>query len=257
MEVVKILEMAGHNRWSQIKRKKAAQDARRSQIFSRIIRDIYVAVREGGPDPETNPKLRMVIANAKAVNMPKENIERAIQKAAGAGAEAFQEVIYEAFAPHGVALIIECTTDNVNRTLSNVRYILSKNGGSLATRGAVMHMFEQKGVFTIEVPEGKDPEEFALELADYESVEDVVPEEGTVTVYTRREDFGNFQEVVESKGYKVVNASLQYVPMVTTSLDVEKAKAVINLIQKLEDDPDVRAVHHNLEWSEEYAELVS
>lgn len=248
--------MAGHNRWSQIKRKKAVQDARRSQVFSRLIREIMVAVRDGGPNPETNPRLRMAIANARAANMPKENIERAIQKASGAGADAYQELVYEAYAPHGVALIIECMTDNVNRTLSNVKYILSKNGGKLATQGAVMHMFSQKGVFVLGVPDGMDAEEFALQLADYDMVEDVVPEEGTVSVYTSRDDFGAFQEVVEREGYRVVHASLQYVPLVTTTLDVKEARAVLNLIQKLEEDPDVKAVHHNLEWSEAFAELV-
>ncbi len=248
--------MAGHNRWSQIKRKKAAQDAKRSHLFSKIIRDIYVAVREGGPDPEANPRLRMVIANAKAANMPKENIERAIQKAAGGEGANLQELVYEAYAPGGVALIIECTTDNTNRTISNVRYILNKYGGSLATRGAVMHLFEQKGVFVLRVPAGIDPEEFALALADYDMVEDVAVEEETVTVYVPREQFGAFQEVVEDRGYQVENASLQYIPTVTTTLPTDKAKAALFLIQKLEEDPDVKAVHHNLEWSESYAELV-
>ncbi len=249
--------MAGHNRWSQIKRKKAAEDAKRSKIFTKLIREIMVAVREGGPDPNANPRLRMAIANAKAANMPKENIERAIKKASQAGAEAFEEVIYEGYAPGGVAVIVECQTDNTNRTVSNVRYLFSKHGGSLASRGAVMHLFDQKGVFVIPIQDNQieDAEAFALELMEA-GADDIDIDDEAITVYTQRADFGAMQQFLEEKGIKVSEAGLQYIPKMTTTLPVEEAKKVWVLIQALEDDDDVKAVHHNLELTPELAAAI-
>ncbi len=250
--------MAGHNRWSQIKRKKAAEDAKRSKIFTKLIREIMVAVREGGPDPDANPRLRMAISNAKAANMPKENIERAIKKASQAGAEAYEEVIYEGYGPGGVAIIVECQTDNTNRTTSNLRYIFSKNGGSLATRGAVSHMFNQKGVFTIPIKDNQieDVEAFALEAMEA-GADDIDIDNDFITIYTAREDFGSMQKFLESQNIKVQEAGLQYLPTITTSLPLEEAKKVWNLIQLLEDDDDVKAVYHNLELTEELEQAIS
>ncbi|NPA34086.1 MAG: YebC/PmpR family DNA-binding transcriptional regulator [Chlorobi bacterium] len=250
--------MAGHNRWSQIKRKKAAEDAKRSKIFTKLIREILVAVREGGPDPDANPRLRMAIANAKAANMPKDNIERAIKKASQAGAEAYEEVIYEGYGPGGVAIIVECQTDNTNRTTSNLRYIFSKNGGSLATRGAVSHMFNQKGVFIIPIKDNgiDDVEAFALEAMEA-GADDIDIDNDFITIYTAREDFGTMQKFLESRSMKVQEAGLQYIPTITTTLPLEEAKKVWNLIQLLEDDDDVKAVYHNLELTEELEKAIS
>ncbi len=250
--------MAGHNRWSQIKRKKAAEDAKRSKIFTKLIREIMVAVREGGPDPDANPRLRMAISNAKAANMPKENIERAIKKASQAGAEAYEEVIYEGYGPGGVAIIVECQTDNTNRTTSNLRYIFSKNGGSLATRGAVSHLFNQKGVFTIPIKDNQieDVEAFALEAMEA-GADDIDIDSDFITIYTAREDFGAMQKFLESQNIKVQEAGLQYLPTITTTLPLEEAKKVWNLIQLLEDDDDVKAVYHNLELTEELEQAIS
>lgn len=244
--------MAGHNRWSQIRHKKAAEDRKRSQIFTRLIREIMVAVREGGPDPEFNPRLRAAISNARAHNMPKENIERAIKKAMGGEAGQLQESVYEGYAPHGVAVIVECLSDNLNRTVSNLRYLFSKHGGRLATSGSVSYLFSHMGVINVDVGsmDGVQVEELALEAVD-RGAEDVQVDGALMGIYVRRESFAEMVEWAEKKGLKVVEASLQYVPMSTVRLGKKEAMEVLRLLDALEDDPDVRAVHHNLELTEE------
>ena len=244
--------MSGHNKWSKIKHKKGAEDAKRSKIFSRIIKDITVAVKEGGNgDPDFNPRLRLAMTNAKGANMPKDNIERAIKKALESGGEAMHEPTYEGYAPGGVAVFVECTTDNLNRTISSVRSIFNKRGGNLATSGSVDFLFERKGIFFISA-EGQDIEDLELNLIDggAEDIE-VDDESNEVTVTVAFEDFGNMQDKIEDLGLDLKNASLERLPLNTTTLPLSDAKKAVHLIESLEDDDDVQAVYHNLEMTEE------
>ena len=190
--------MAGHNKWSKIKRKKGAADAKRSKIFSRIIKEISVAVKEGGSgDPDFNPRLRLAVANAKGANMPKENVERAIKKALDSDSGSLLQPTYEGYAPGGIAVFVETTTDNSQRTVSNVRAIFNKRGGNLATSGSVDFLFERKGIFILDMGE-MDPEELELELIDG-GAEDLEIEEETkeITVTVDFADFGNMQKKLE------------------------------------------------------------
>lgn len=246
--------MAGHNKWSKIKRKKAVNDAKQSKIFSKIIKEIGVAVKQSGTDPEGNPRLKLAIQNAKGANMPKDNIERAINKASGEGGADYQDVTYEGYAPHGVAIFIEATTDNINRTVANVRSYFNKYNGSLSTSGSLDFIFDQKGVFTFEMPENADEEELMLELIDA-GAEDVQVEEGEVVVYTAREDFGNVQKKLDELKIEPEEAGLRRLPKVFKKLDAEDARSVFKLIAMLEEDEDVQDVYHNVEMSEELEEV--
>ncbi|KAA9332599.1 YebC/PmpR family DNA-binding transcriptional regulator [Adhaeribacter soli] len=243
--------MSGHSKWSTIKRKKGALDAKRSKIFTKIIKEISVAVREGGPDPEGNPRLRLAIQTAKANNMPKENMERAIKKSSGTDGAHYQEVTYEGYASNGVAVFVECLTDNLNRTVAAVRLAFSKAGGALGTNGSLEFIFDRKGVFVLKKGEQKvDEEEFTLEMIDA-GAEDVVFEDEFITVYTAFEDFGAMQKKVEEMGLEGESAEVQRIPKTTVALDLENARKVLKLIDVLEDDDDVQKVYHNLELTEE------
>ncbi|MEX2379744.1 MAG: YebC/PmpR family DNA-binding transcriptional regulator [Vicingaceae bacterium] len=247
--------MAGHSKWANIKRRKGAQDAKRAKVFTRILKEIAIAVKEGGgPDPDTNPRLRLAISNAKGVNMPKDNINRAIKKASDKDSESYQEVTYEGYGPAGIALFVEATTDNINRTVSNVRSIFNKYGGSLGTNGSLEFIFDRKGVFTIPMSalEGKDMDEFEMELIDG-GAEEVERDEEFVVVYTSFEDFGNMQKKLEELEIEPESQELQRIPKSTTKLDLEEGKKVLNIIDKFEEDDDVNAVYHNMEMTEELA----
>ena len=240
--------MSGHSKWSTIKRKKGAMDAKRSKIFSKMVKEITVAVKESGPEPDANPRLRLAISNAKGVNMPKDNIQRAINKA-DTDAANFQETTYEGYSPGGIAIYIECLTDNNNRTLSNIRAVFSKYGGSIENNGSLNYLFDRKGVFTI--PKGDfNTEEFELEIIDA-GVEDVMYEDEVIIITTAFEDFGNVQKKLEEMGIEVENAEVSRIPNNTKSLDVEAAKKVIRMIDDFEDDDDVQNVYHNLEMTDE------
>ena len=244
--------MAGHNKWSKIKRKKGALDAKRSKMFSRIIKEITVAVKEGGSgDPDFNPRLRLAMANAKGVNMPKDNVERAIKKALDSDSGDLFQPTYEGYASGGVAIFIECTTDNTQRTVSNVRAIFNKKGGNLATSGSVDFLFERKGIFVIELGEN-DPEELELELIDggAEDIE-VDKESNEITITVDFADFGNMQKKLEELKLEPKSANLERIPTTTTKMDVDGAKKVMILIEALGDDDDVNVVFHNLEMTEE------
>ncbi len=247
--------MAGHNKWSKIKRKKGVLDAKRSKMFSRLIKEITVAVKEGGSDdPDFNPRLRLAIANAKGANMPKDNIERAIKKAAEADSGDLFQPTYEGFAPGGVAVFVECTTDNTKRTIASIRHIFSKGGGNLATSGEVDFMFERKGIFILPMEEDNDRDRAALELAlidgGAEEIEkDDDNQEWMVTVDF--EDFGNMQKTLEELDMEAKNAQLERIPTITKKLELEEAKKALELIETLEDDEDVQNVFHNLEMTEE------
>ncbi len=241
--------MSGHSKWSTIKRKKGAIDAKRSKIFSRIVKEISVAVKEGGSDPAGNPRLRLAIANAKGVNMPKDNVQRAISKAGEKNAATFQEVTYEGYANFGVAVYIECLTDNIQRTVANIRSYLNKHNGKLETNGALSFLFDRKGVFTIPVNDLNE-EDFMMEIIDA-GAEEVETEDQFFTIYTAMEDFGSMMKKIEEMGLEAENAELQRIPLNTVKLDLESARKVMKLIELLEEDDDVQNVFHNLELTDE------
>ena len=245
--------MAGHNKWSKIKRKKGAEDAKRSKIFSRIIKEINVAVKEGGSaDPDMNPRLRLAVQNAKGANMPKDTMERAIKKASEAGGENYQEVTFEGMAPGGIAIYVECMTDNNQRTVSNIRMYFNKNHGELGKNGSLDYLFTRKGVFV--VPQNElEEEEFTLEMIDA-GADDVELDEGIFTIYSAFENFGSVQKKLEEMNVNAENAELQRIPNSTTELDIDSAKKVLRLLEVIEDDEDVQNVYHNLELTDELAE---
>lgn len=241
--------MSGHNKWSTIKRKKGAADAKRGKIFTKIIKEIMISVREGGSDPDGNARLRLAIQNAKGANMPKENIERAIKKASGAESEAYHEISHEGYASHGIAVFVECLTDNTNRTLATVRYIFGKYNGALGPNGSLKFLFDRKGVFTIDAT-GIDPESLELDLIDA-GAEDIEVDGDTITVTCAKEDFGSISKKLEELEIEAEEAGLRRIPKETKVLPVEEARKVMKLIEALEDDDDVQAVYHNMEMTEE------
>lgn len=250
--------MAGHNKWSKIKRKKGVEDARRSKEFSRLVKEIQISVKEGSSgDPEFNPRLRLAIANAKGVNMPKDNIERAIKKAVDGGTGDILELTYEGYTPGGIAVFIECTTDNQNRTVSSIRSVFKKYGGNLATNGSVDFMFERKGVFELDA-EGLNEEEFTLEMIDAGAEDvDFDEEDGVVVITTAFEDFGKMQKTLEEMEVRVKKAEPQRIPASTTKLAHEDALKALRLIEALEDNEDVNKVFHNLEITDELMEAIA
>jgi len=244
--------MSGHNKWSTIKRKKGALDAKRSKIFSKIIKEITIAVRESGPDPDGNPRLRLGIANAKGASMPKETIQRAINKGSDKDAAALTETTYEGKGPHGIAIYVECLTDNTQRTVSNIRSYFSKHGGELGKNGSLNYLFDRKGVFV--VPKGTvDQDELEMELIDA-GAEEIELDEDIFTITTAMEDFGNMMKKLEELNIEPENASLQRIPKTTETLDVESARKLLKLIDILEEDDDVQQVFHNLTLTDELME---
>lgn len=243
--------MAGHSKWANIKHRKGAQDKKRAKIFSRIIKELTVAAKEGGPDADSNPRLRLAIQNAKGANMPKDTIERAIKKASGSDAANYMEVTFEGYASNGVAVFVECTTDNNNRTVGNVRSYFSKYGGALGTNGSLEFIFDRKGVFTI------DPSQIEIEIEDLEmelidgGLEELITKEDTFTIFVDFADFSNMSNTLEKLGIEAKNAELQRIPNNSKKLTVEQAKSVLKLIDKIEEDDDVQNVFHNLEMTEE------
>ncbi|SNR89219.1 YebC/PmpR family DNA-binding transcriptional regulator [Desulfurobacterium atlanticum] len=242
--------MAGHSKWANIKHKKAAQDAKRGKIYTKLAREITVAAREGGGDPEFNPRLRTAIEKAKKFNMPKENIERAIKRGTGEIAgETYEEVTYEGYGPGGVAIIVKCLTDNRNRTASEVRHAFSKHGGNLGTSGCVSWMFERKGVITVSA-EGQD-EESVMMVAIDAGAEDFVAEDGTFIIYTQPSDLETVKKALEEAGIKIEEAKLDLIPQTTTRVEGETAQKVLKLLEHLEDLDDVQEVYSNFDMPEE------
>jgi len=237
--------MSGHSKWANIKRRKAAQDAKRGQLFTKLGREIEIAAREG-PDPETNLKLRLVIEKARQANMPKENIERAIRR--GAGLEkgaALEEITFEGYGPHGVAMLVHVLTDNRNRAVAEVRRTFTKYGGSLGETGCVAWLFEPKGYITLSVDD-KDPEELAMIAIDA-GADDVTVSDDMVEVYTTVEDFQWVKESLEQRGLKIETAEISMVPKSLVSLDEHKTFQNMNLIEALESLDDVTQVYSNLD----------
>ncbi len=240
--------MSGHNKWSTIKRKKGALDSKRSKIFSRITKEITVAVKEGGPDPEGNARLRLAINNAKGENMPKDNIQRAISKAEK-DPSSFHEIAFEGYGPGGIAIVLECLTDNNNRTVSAVRSQFSKKGGTLGTNGSLDFMFVRKGIFTIQ----KDKinlDDVELDLIDA-GAQNIEFNEELCIVTTAMEDFGKMNKKMEELKIEVENAALQRIPNELKSLDRSTAIKLLRLVDEFEDNEDVQNVYHNLEITDE------
>lgn len=245
--------MSGHSKWSTIKRKKGAEDAKRGKIFTRITREIMMAAREGGPDPNSNSALRLAIDKARASNMPKENIERAIHRGAGIGEEAttMEEVVYEGYAPHGVALVVSTVTDNKNRTLADIKYVLSRNGGNLASAGSVTWQFDQKGYIAVKAS-GASYDDVFLVAADA-GADDVQQEDDIFAVYTPREALASCARALEKAGFTVEERELIWMPKNEIDLDTQDAVQVMGLIEKLEDLDDVQSVASNLAITDEVA----
>ena len=222
-----------------------------AKTFTRIGKDISIAVKEGGPNPDTNARLRAVIQNAKSANMPKDNVERAIKKASGADSANYVEMSLEGYAPHGVAVFVECTTDNNNRTVANVRSYFNKREGNLGTNGSLEFIFDRKAVFTFSESQVEmDLEELEMELIDA-GLEELENDEGTLTVTTDFSDFSNMQKQLESMNIELESSELQRFPNNIKTLVGEEAKSVLKLIDKLEEDEDVQNVFHNMEMTEE------
>jgi len=216
---------------------------RMAKQFARIAKDITIAVKAGGDDPATNPALRRVIQNARAVNMPKDKVEAAIKRATSKEAS-LEEVVYEGYGPHGIAIVAETATDNPTRTVGNVRSYFQRAGGTLGTTGSLDFLFERKGVFQF-ASAGLNPEELELELIDA-GLEDLVAEEGEVYLYTNFTEFVTMQRALSQKGIAVTSAQVQRIPLNTSELPPEKAKEIEDLLERLEDDDDVQAVYHTM-----------
>ena len=216
-----------------------------SKAFTRIGKDIVMAVKEGGPDPDTNSRLRAVIQNAKAVNMPKDNIERAIKRASDKSLGEYKEVLFEGYAPHGIAILIETATDNNNRTVANLRSYFNKYHGNLGTSGSVEFMFEHKCHFKI-AKNDLDAEELELELIDH-GAEELFEEEGNIMIYGEFESYGNIQKALEERNLEIISSGFERIPTVTKKLSEEEEADVDKLLEKLEEDDDVQNVYHTME----------
>jgi YebC/PmpR family DNA-binding regulatory protein len=248
--------MSGHSKWSTIKRKKGAADAKRGALFGKLSKAITVAAREGGGDPEMNPALGLAVQKAKEGNMPNDNIERAIDKGTGAGADAaaLERITYEGYAAGGVAVLIEVVTDNRNRAASDVRYVFSKNGGKLGTSGSVSYLFERKGV--VLVPKGEVDEEELIEVALEAGAEDVEVSESDYRVVTAPEDFATVRESLKEAGIAFENAEITMQPQNSIDLDASTAKQTLRLIDALEENDDVQEVYANFDISDEVMSVV-
>jgi YebC/PmpR family DNA-binding regulatory protein len=242
--------MSGHSKWSTIKRKKGAADAKRGKIFTKLIREISTAARLSGGDPETNPRLRLVVDKAKGANMPKDNIQRAIQKGVGGGeGEAYEEIVYEGYGPGGTAILIETLTDNKNRTVSDVRHALTKNGGNLGASGCVAYLFEKKGLLSF-AADGLDMDAL-MEASLDAGADDVVEAEGTVEVVTAPGDFSAVKEALVAASFRPENAEISMEPSTTVSLEGKDAEQMLRLADVLEDLDDVQNFYANFDISEE------
>ena len=242
--------MSGHSKWATIKRKKGAADAKRGQLFTKLTREITMSAKEGGGDAESNFRLRLAVQKARGENMPLENIQRAIQRGTGSGAEggaAYEEITYEGYGPHGVAFLVQALTDNRNRTVAEVRSIFTKGGGSLGEAGSVAWIFEPHGLIVVEPKKGDDPDELTLAAIDA-GAEDVTNlEDGQLEIVTGFEDFKHVQDALTSAGMQVTNAERTMVPKTTMSLEEKDMEQILRLMERLEDLDDVQTVYTNLD----------
>ncbi|MBE0429994.1 MAG: YebC/PmpR family DNA-binding transcriptional regulator [Thermoleophilia bacterium] len=248
--------MSGHSKWSSIKHKKGAADAKRGKLFSKLSRAITVAAKEGGPDPTGNANLATAIQKAKDNSMPKDNIERAIQRGAGGGdGEAYETITYEGYGPAGVAVLVEAMTDNRNRTAAEVRNIFNKSGGKLGETGTVAWMFERKG--SIVVDAGVVDEDELMAVAIDAGAEDVNQDESTYEIVTSPSDFMSVREAIEAAGIRYTSAELAMLPKNTIKLEQSDAKKILRLMDALEDNDDIQDVHANFDISEEVLEALA
>ena len=243
--------MSGHSKWATIKHKKGIADAKRGQAFTKLIKEITVCAKMGGPDPESNARLRTAILKARAENIPKDNIERAIKKGSGElGASTFYELTYEGYAPGGVAIIIDTLTDNKNRTASDVRSTLTKLGGSLGATGCVSYMFQTKGIITYSTE--KYTEDQIFEVALENGAEDVSTTDDVIEVTTTPSDFATVLEAMQAAGFEQESADVQKIADQTVSLDAEKAAKVMKIVERLEELDDVQQVSTNLDLPDDF-----
>ena len=249
--------MSGHSKWSTIKRKKGANDAKRGKIFTKLIKEITVASKTGGGDPDGNPRLRTAITAAKSENMPKDNIDRAIKKGTGdLDGAIYEEILYEGYGPGGVAVLVETMTDNKNRTVADIRHYFAKSNGNLGESGCVGWMFDKRGVIVIDTAD-VDEEEL-MDLAIEAGAEDVLEDETTFQVLTAPEDFSEVVDSLEKNGIKAVEASISMVPKNTVDVTEEKpARSLLKLLENLEDHDDVQKVHANFDIPDEIMEKLS
>jgi len=240
--------VSGHSKWSQIKRQKGVADARRGQLFTKLAREIIVAVRQGGPSLESNFQLRLTVQKARDNNMPSENIERAIKRGSGGSeASALTEMKLEGYGPSGVAVLVEALTDNRNRTIQDVRRLFTRHGGNLGESGCVSWLFENQGVITVE-SDAPDAEEIALQAIDA-GAEDVKTEKGYVEIYTQPQDLEEVRKIIEEKEH-VISAELSLTPKSTMLLDENKAVQTLNFLDQLEELDDVQRVFSNIDFSD-------
>lgn len=247
--------MSGHSKWANIKHKKGKADAAKGAIFTKIGREIAIAVREGGSDPSQNNKLRDVIAKARSNNMPNDNIERSIKKAAGElGNVVYEEITYEGYAPGGIAVIVNVVTDNRNRTAADIRHIFDKNGGSLGQTGSVSYLFDYKGVIVIEREPGMDEDEVMMNALDA-GAEDVEAGEDVFEITTAPNDFSSVREALEKQGYSFLSAERAQVPQMTNAVtDEEVLQKILKLLDMLDENDDAIEVFHNADLPEEEEE---
>jgi len=245
--------MSGHNKWSTIKRKKGAEDAKRGKIFTRVTREIMMAAREGGADPEMNAALRLAVDKAKEANMPKENIERAINRGAGIGDDiaAMEQITYEGYGPHGVALVIDVVTDNKNRTLADIKYVFNRNGGNMASAGSVLWQFDQKGFISVK-SERKSYDDCFMTAAEA-GADDVQDDGERFSVYTPRDLLGAVTRTLREAGFAIDESELIWIPKNEVEVGTQEAIQIMNFVEKLEELDDVQAVASNLHLTDEVA----
>lgn len=248
--------MSGHNKWSSIKHKKAKEDARRGKIFTKLIRELQVAARTGGADPESNPRLRQAIVSAKSANMPNDNIDRAIKKGAGGSEGAdYEEITFEGYGPAGVALLVKTLTDNRNRTVAEIRHLLDRHNGKMGETGCVSWMFEKRGLIVVEKDQAG--EDVVMEIALEAGAEDVQDMDDSWEITTSVNDFETVREAFEAKGIAVANSEISRIPQTTVNLAGKEAEQMIRLMDSLEDHDDVQNVYANFDISAEEMERLS
>lgn len=246
--------MSGHSKWHNIQAKKSKVDAKRGKIFTKIGKELAVSAKNGGSNPETNSKLRDIIAKAKANNMPQDTITRAIKKGAGEmDGVNYEEIVYEGYGPAGIAVIVEVLTDNKNRSAGNVRHAFTKYGGNMGSTGCVSFMFQGKGQLVVEKNDNVDEDELMM-MALESGAEDFSSEEEVYVITTLPEDFGNVREALESNGLEFLEAELKRIPDTYTAIDEETATKFQKMLDALEDDDDVQEVYHNAEFPEGWDE---
>jgi YebC/PmpR family DNA-binding regulatory protein len=241
--------MSGHSKWSTIKRKKAATDSKRGKIFTQLIRELTVAARAGGGSPESNPRLRLAMENARSQNMPSTNVERAIKKGTGElQGESYEEIRYEGYGPGGVAIMVDAVTDNKNRAVGEIRHLFTKYGGNLGANGCVSYLFEQRGVLVFDTD--KVDADALMEAAIEANAADLIEESGTLEVRTEPPEFEAVKRALESKGWSAWSAEISMIPQTTVELSGGEARSMLKLVEALDDHDDVKQVYANFDISE-------